>query len=235
MAAALFICISMLSGSFASTPEAADPSPGLRILESRYASAHTLQATFLERYFDGGRVVRVEAGTAYFLRPGKMRWDYQAPEKTTFLVDGKFVWFYSPADRTATRMPAKKSEDWRTPLAFLTSGMKLSRICSSVVPERDERSADAPNLLYSCLLRSSPEESTDSASRGSQQHVLFEITPSGELVRISFQRQAGIVIEFTFKNWQWNPSLPAALFHFEPPPGVAIVNGLLPETSTVRQ
>src|SRR5271169_2193334 len=75
-----------------------DPTHLLNLLESRYSSAETLQATFLERYWENGHVVRVEAGDAYFLRPGKMRWDYKEPEKNTFLVDGKYVWFYSPAD-----------------------------------------------------------------------------------------------------------------------------------------
>src|SRR6266478_2419963 len=80
-------------------------------LQARYHSARTLQATFLERYRENGRVVRVEAGTAYFRRPGKMRWDYQAPEKNVFLVDGKTAWFYVPADHTATRVPAKESAE----------------------------------------------------------------------------------------------------------------------------
>ena len=42
-------------------------------MEARYRSARTLQATFLERYVENGSVLRSEAGTAYFRRPGKMR------------------------------------------------------------------------------------------------------------------------------------------------------------------
>ena len=113
----------------------------MRDFEAKYQGATRLQATFLERYRENGQIVRVEAGEAYFLRPGKMRWDYQAPEKNTFLVDGKYVWFYSPADHTATRMPAKQSEDWRTPLAFLTSHMKLSRLCSKIALAPNEKPA----------------------------------------------------------------------------------------------
>src|SRR5258708_23769196 len=79
-------------------------------LQTRYHSVRTLQAMFLERYRENGRVVRVEAGTAYFRRPGKMRWDYQAPEKNVFLVDGNTAWFYVPADHTATRVPAKERD-----------------------------------------------------------------------------------------------------------------------------
>ena len=44
-------------------------------MEARYRSAKTLQATFLERYAENGSLLRSEAGTAYFRRPGKMRWE----------------------------------------------------------------------------------------------------------------------------------------------------------------
>src|SRR5437764_14643120 len=111
-------------------------------LETRYRSARTLLATFLERYIENGRIVRIEAGIVYFRRPGKMRWEYQAPEKNLFLVDGKSAWFYVPADHTVTRVPAKESTDWRTPLALLVGNVKLSRVCERVVPAIDERPGD---------------------------------------------------------------------------------------------
>src|SRR5712664_2593915 len=110
-------------------------------LQAKYRSARTLQAAFLERYTENGHVVRTEAGTAYFRRPGKMRWEYAAPEKNLFLVDGKTAWFYVPADHSVTRVPANQSADWRTPLALLAGGMKVSRVCawvklsSTITPE----------------------------------------------------------------------------------------------------
>src|SRR5260370_41492088 len=103
-------------------------------LETRYHSARTLQATFLERYVENGRVVRTEAGIAYFRRPGKMRWEYPSPEKNLFLVDGKWAWFYVPADHTVTAGPPKGSTDWRTPLALLSGGKKVARVCAPVGP-----------------------------------------------------------------------------------------------------
>src|SRR5260370_42624106 len=99
-------------------------------MEARYRGAKTLQATFLERYAENGSVVRTEAGTAYFRRPGRMRWEYERPEKDLFLVDGKTAWFYVPADHTVTRVPAKQSADLRTPLAPLAAQIKISRVCS---------------------------------------------------------------------------------------------------------
>ena len=60
--------------------DAAEVSRIVRALEDRYHSANTLKAVFLERYSEGGRVVRVESGTVYFSRPGRMRWEYESPK-----------------------------------------------------------------------------------------------------------------------------------------------------------
>jgi outer membrane lipoprotein carrier protein len=209
---------------------ASEAGQALSGVEARYSKASTLQANFLERYSENGTQVRVEAGKAYFLRPGKMRWEYEKPEKSLFLVDGKYVWFYAPDDHTATRMPAKKSDDWRTPIAFLTTGMKLSRICSEVGPAKDVKPAKAGNEIYRCVLRGAENEKSSAA-----QKVLFEISPQNELARIVIPQEAGMQIEFEFKDWEWNPALAKTLFQFEPPPGTVIVNGLLPEAPGMRQ
>jgi outer membrane lipoprotein carrier protein len=201
----------------------------LHAFESKYQSASRLQATFLERYRENGKLVRVESGDAYFLRPGKMRWDYQAPEKNTFVVDGKYVWFYAPSDRTATRMPVKQSEDWRTPLALLTSHIKLSRLCSKIALAQDQKPDQPGDFLYSCKLR----EPADDAS--SAKPVLFELSTQGELSRIVIPQEGGIELEFSFAGWHWNPVLDKAVFQFTPPPDAVIVNGLLPEAPGMRQ
>jgi outer membrane lipoprotein carrier protein len=210
-----------------------DPPHLLSLFESRYAEARTLETKFMERYTENGRFVRSEAGVAYFLRPGKMRWDYEVPEKNTFLVDGKYVWFYSPADRTATRMPAKQSEDWRTPLAFLTSHMKLSRLCSKIEPDA-VAPAEPADSVFRCELRNT-RDSAAGSDAAPYKRVLFEVSPDGELRRIVVRQQAGMELEFSFTAWQWNPPLDKSTFAFNPPRGVAIVDGLLPEAPGMRQ
>ena len=210
------------------TPAATLQTPTQRF-EARYRSARTLRVEFLERYSENGKLVRAEAGTAYFRKPGKMRWEYEQPEKSVFLVDGKYVWFYAPADHTATRMPARKSEDWRTPIAFLTTGMKLSRICFEVGLAPEEKPAGAGNAVYRCVLRAEPGESP-----GGRHAVLFEVTAQNELARIVVPQEAGLQIEFAFRNWVWNPALAKTLFEFDPPPGTVIVDAVLPEAPGMR-
>src|ERR1700758_1054541 len=105
-----------------------DAKAAVRALESRYHHATSLKAAFFERYSDGKGGGSAESGTVYFSRPGRMRWEYESPEEKLFIVDGTNVWFYVPADRTASRAKIKDSSDWRTPLALLTGKTDFSRL-----------------------------------------------------------------------------------------------------------
>jgi outer membrane lipoprotein carrier protein len=203
--------------------------------EERYRSANTLRATFLERYEENGREVRTEAGTAYFRRPGKMRWEYESPEKDLFLVDGKTAWFYVPSDHTVTRVPARHSTDWRTPLALLAGEMKVSRVCARVELATTEKAEDQDHVVLYCEVRTAePGGSSRAAGTGApqgagQDAVFFEVArDTGELSRLFVRQSGGVQVEFRFKNWLRDPRVPASLFRFAVPIGVAIVNGELP-------
>jgi outer membrane lipoprotein carrier protein len=215
-----------------------DVKPLVALFETRYRAAHTLRATFLERYTENGRVVRVESGTAYFRRPGKMRWEYQAPEGNVFLVDGKNAWFYVPADHTATRVPAKSSADWRTPLALLAGEMRVSRVCAQVDAAPAERIDTPANVMLRCELRGSGAPSQDSQVSEAKpspprESVYLEIVKkTGELAGVTVRDPGGVGIEFHFANWQADPPVNDSLFRFRVPPGVAIVNGELPIGNT---
>lgn len=207
----------------------------VKMLEARYRTPQTLAATFLEQYSENGQVVRSEAGEAYFRRPGKMRWEYKSPEKNLFLVDGKNAWFYVPADHTVTRVPAKQSSDWRTPLALLAGEMRLSRVCSRVEAASSEKPAAPGNVVLHCLLRgeASDQKSIAAQSNGPEESVYLEVVPdTGDLARVLVQDKGGVTLEFKFENWRFNPSVSPTFFQFGVPPGVAIVDGESSANST---
>jgi outer membrane lipoprotein carrier protein len=219
---------------------ASDTPAPLNRFESIYRSAHTLQVVFLERYFENGSLIRAESGVAYFRKPGKMRWEYEKPEKNFFLVDGKYAWFYTPVDHTAMRIPARQSDDWRTPLALLAGEGKLSRVCDRVltsqVPSLPEVNLSAATASgFECVLKSSADNSMNNSRTETPPRVFLEISEKGELNRVLIQSSGSVQIEFRFKQWEVNPRLAEALFRFSPPPGVVIVDGLLPSSSIARQ
>lgn len=207
----------------------------VRVLVSRfemtYERLRTSKAIFLETYFESGRLERVESGVAYFRKPGKMRWEYVAPEKNLFLIDGKTAWFYVPADHTVTRMPAKDSGDWRTPFALLAGKVKVSRICSKVELEQKEQPADASLVVLSCEVRGAKKrregEGDETFPEGTAPDLVeFELArASGELRRVVVHQRGGVQVAFEFKNWEFNPAVDESKFHFQAPEGVAIVNG----------
>jgi Outer membrane lipoprotein-sorting protein len=204
----------------------------VRRFEQTYRSSKTLRAVFSERYLESGKQVRSESGVAYFSRPGKMRWEYLSPEPNLYVIDGKWSWFYVPADHTVTRIRAKQSSDWRTPLALLAGEMKVSRLCRQVVIDTAAIPSLSSNVVLRCELRDSAPAPPDrvrspvSAAAGNQ--VLFEVNSStGELNRVLISDPGGVQVEYRFANWKFDPPLESQLFRFEPPKGVAIVDGEL--------
>ena len=187
-------------------------------LETRYHSARTLQATFLERYVENGRVVRTEAGIAYFRRPGKMRWEYRSPKEKLFISDGQAVWFYLPAERQLRKTTLRKLDDLRSPLAFLLGKTKLENELRGLSKVVDQAPLGPGNIL----LRGIPQ-----AMAGQANEVQVEITPTNQITRIVLLGADGATTEFRFADWKENPELSDSRFRFTPPPGVETVEGQL--------
>jgi outer membrane lipoprotein carrier protein len=193
----------------------------VQALEARYQHARTLKAIFFERYSDGSGGVAAESGTVYFSRPGRMRWEYESPEQKLFIVDGTNVWFYVPADRTASRAKMKESSDWRTPLALLAGEANLSKLCRKIEPADsggDEKPTSPGNEVLRCIPRGDP------SSADAPKDVVFETDPEAHLVRVVIREAGNASTEFRFGNWEENIAIPEVKFHFQPPPGVAIVD-----------
>jgi outer membrane lipoprotein carrier protein len=237
---AIFPCLfGMLAVSRAtdSIPEAGRSAKSLaRLLEEHYRHPQTLRAVFLERYSESQKQARLESGTVYFKRPGRMRWEYESPEKKLFLADGKTVWFYVPFDHTVTKAPVKESSDWRTPLALLTGKVELSRLCSQV-DLIEQKGVPATHAILRCLPKGEKKtpvaaqaESSEPAAGPAQEveftEVLLEVDKSsGELARIDIRQPGAIELEYRFGDWQTNIALPDDMFRFQVPVGVAVVDG----------
>jgi outer membrane lipoprotein carrier protein len=220
----LLLCFVVLA---AGAEDASNVNAVRRALEARYRHAATLKAVFYEQYRDGKGGILAESGTVYFSRPGRMRWEYESPEKKLFLVDGTNVWFYVPADRTASRAKLKESSDWRTPLALLTGKADLSHLCRKIeaVETRTEAGTNqaAEPTTRNTTLRCTPRVN---AADGEDllRAVDFETDADARLVRVLIHEAGNAETEFRFRNWEENLALAEQIFHFAPPPGVTIVD-----------
>jgi outer membrane lipoprotein carrier protein len=228
-AAGLFFC-SCVAATTGRAPGAAQSAPTAKalthLLEEHYRQPRTLRAVFLERYSEGQKEARVESGTVYFRRPGQMRWEYESPEKKLFLVDGKTTWFYVPYDHTVTKGPVKQSADWRTPLALLTEKPDLARLCAQI-DLVEEQGIPPGHAVLRCI----PKEEQKQAGEKEYTEVRLEAdTSSGELARIQIRQPGGIQLEYRFGSWLTDVPLENSLFRFDVPKGVAIVDGVAPDS-----
>lgn len=188
-----------------------------RQVEAHYHDVKTLEAEFLETYRAGQDDIRVESGKVYFRRPGLMRWNYESPQSKLFLVDGHHVWFYIPADHSASRSSLRHSADWRTPFALLTGKAHFKDLCKqmSVVPSQGGPGASpASHVVLDCR----PKD------RNAFLDAQIEVDAEHRLVRVLLKQPGDIDTEVRFGNWRENLPLEKSLFEFKPPPGVAVVD-----------
>lgn len=183
-----------------------------RRVDARYNHLTTLKAQFQESY-NGAGISRNESGELWLQKPGKMRWQYEQPAQKLFIVDGKNAYFYVPSERQARKMPAKKLDDFRSPIRYLLGKTKLENEFNNLAI-----SMDPPKQAGDFVLQGVPKGMEDRV-----QCVLLEITPVNQIARIRIEEIDGSVTEFLFRDIQENVAVKAELFRFSPPPGVEVI------------
>ena len=181
-------------------------------VDARYDHLTTLKAHFEESY-NGAGITRNESGELWLQKPGKMRWQYEQPAQKLFIVDGKSAYFYVPSERQARKMPAKKLDDFRSPIRYLLGKTKLESEFNNLAI-----STDPPRQSGNFVLQGIPKGMEDRVQR-----VLLEITPANQIARIRIEEIDGSVTEFLFEDIQENVAVKAELFRFTPPPGVEVI------------
>lgn len=185
----------------------------IRKVDDHYNHLSTLTANYSEHYAGMG-LDRTESGTLLLKKPGRMRWNYNAPAGKVFILDGKFGWFYTPGDNQATRIPAKKLDDLRSPLRFLLGHTQLQKELDNLTV-----TPDGANFRISGV------------PKGMAQRVKLlnlTVTASGSIQKMRLEEVDGSITEFTFTDMRESSSIPDSTFAFTPPAGVVVVDGLPP-------
>jgi len=99
-----------------------------RALQKKYDGVKDFTADFTHTY-EGGVLKRksTERGTVQIKKPGRMRWEYTAPEKKTFVSDGRMIYSYVPADKQVIRSPVPDADTATTAVLFLVGKGNLVR------------------------------------------------------------------------------------------------------------
>src|SRR3954471_18128382 len=115
-------------------PAPAPPPPGARLdvkavvaeVQKRYDGAADFRARFTQTLTSPALNRKTNsAGEVMFKKPGRMRWDYEKPEKSSYVTDGGVLWLYEPDDKQAFKQDLKSSQ-LPAALAFLMGKGKLA-------------------------------------------------------------------------------------------------------------
>jgi len=183
----------------------------LRQVESRYGRMRGMAAEFEQKYSAPGIRVRRERGRLVLQRPRRMRWEYDPKPGKLFIVNGRDVWLYIPADREATHADLNNVSDARFPFLFLLGQSNLRREFRSVTLVENGVQAETR------ILRLVPR----GLSSGVRE-ILLEIYLDARIKKVTILDNSAAVSEVVLSNVRENFIAPIDAFVFSPPPGVTL-------------
>ena len=111
-------------------PAAPDQSPAdlAASLQQKYDRIKDFSADFVHTYRGGVLNKQItERGRLLVKKPGKMRWEYKAPEEKLFVSDGVKIYSYFPEDKQVIVSSVLPDDKATTPPLFLAGKGSLTR------------------------------------------------------------------------------------------------------------
>jgi outer membrane lipoprotein carrier protein len=184
-------------------------------LQKRYDSIKDFSADFEHRYQGG--VLRKgvsERGRVLIKKPGRMRWDYSAPEKKLFVADGVRIYSYIPEDKQVVVSPQPRDAETTTPALFLAGKGNLTR---DFTPSLADNPAGTPPGSRSLKL-------VPKTRQPDYDWLVFTLDPATLAIRglLTMDAQGG-ESAFIFTNLKENTGLADKEFAFNIPRGVDVV------------
>lgn len=202
----------VLLALFATVASGAPPdanAAGVARLRSFLANVQGMEARFRQQVIDSRQLVLEDAsGSVVMQRPGRFRWNYQAPFERVIVADGEKVWLYeADLDQVTIRRLTNGIGD--TPAALLTG--KESVLERFAV----EKSWVEDGLA---LVRLKPK-SADADFAGVT--LGFD---GPELRRLLLDDRLGQQTRIDLTEVRTNPRLSPEVFRFQPPPGADVID-----------
>lgn len=192
------------------TPPAAEIAAAL---QRRYDGVKAFSADFTQTY-EGGLLRRkaVESGRVFIEKPGRMRWEYERPQKKLFVSDGKTLYTYFPDDKQVLRAAMPAHDQATSAVMFLLGKGDVSR--DFTVRYAKDGAPDA------YVLRLEPR------SRQAEYEWL-QVAADRDTLQIRSLTAAdaqGGTSTFTFSKFKENPRLGGKLFEFTVPRGAEVID-----------
>ena len=216
-------CHLFLPGAGGGTPKSPAPSgilvkddpivPVVMRLEARYREIRNFKARFLQenRTAIPGRT-RKSHGTVAFARPGKIRWDYEAPPQK-IIIAGDQMWTVKPALNQVVIQKLASAVRSRDVIALLTGAGALSEMFEIGAPTGWKASDPPPGTDAVELV---PKDTNLGLSR-----IILLVSRDDTLIRRSYLFDTfGNVTRIDYEGYTIDTNVfPDDFFHFTPPPG----------------
>jgi outer membrane lipoprotein carrier protein len=181
---------------------------GVEVLRQFVETTHSLRADFSQTVVaKNGRKPQQSSGSMAFQRPGKLRWQIDKPYVQLMVGDGSRFWIHDPELQQVTVKKAVQALG-STPAALLAGSNDLDR--NFVLKDLP----DAESLVW---VEATPRSQDSGFER---MRVGFR---DGQLLEMQIIDSFGQTTYLMFSRVDRNPSLPASLFHFTPPPGADVI------------
>jgi outer membrane lipoprotein carrier protein len=185
-------------------------------LQKKYDTVRDFSADFVQTYRGGvlNRQMK-ESGRVMVSKPGRMRWEYRAPEEKLFVSDGRRVYWYVPQDKQVQVSAVPGDDRASTPALFLAGKGEITRDFTPALVERPDGYPEGAQALK--LVPLTPQAEYD--------WLIIVVDPATLSFRglVTGDSQGG-TSSFSFTNLKENVGLADKLFTFAPPRGVEVVN-----------
>jgi outer membrane lipoprotein carrier protein len=123
------LTLAIVVGVATMTPAAQPPAQDVAgAVQKKYDAIHDFTADFIQESTGGIlRKKQTERGFVQVKKPGKMRWDYKAPEPKVFVSDGRRIYLHIPADNQVIISPVPDQDQATTAVLFLVGKGNLTR------------------------------------------------------------------------------------------------------------
>ncbi len=190
-----------------------DALAAITLTQNYYNKINTFQAKFKQVFskkFHGDQPA--ESGVIYIKKPGFMLWDYLAPDKKMFLIDGKKAWMYEPTSKQALWRDVKDSA-LPTPVKFLWGQGKLTDEFHVKVVPNSKFAGAGQKALKLLPKKRSPHFKI----------VMFVVDAQGAVVSSLVYDHEGNKNQITFSEISMNKPIDDKKFVFTPPKGVQVL------------
>ena len=190
-------------------PVSKDLKVALDRLQRHYRETHSFTAKFNEEIATVGAPKKHRQGVVSFRKPGRMRWEFETPEKQTIVSDGETLYSYDPDLNQVVETPLKQALKSSSATSFLLGIGNINRDFKAAFPTN----APATGLVDLIL---------DAKTGGYKIEVGLD-PKTYTLMTLTLTDQLGDVTKIDFSDIHDNVELADSLFEFKTPAGADIV------------